>query len=257
MTTDLLAQRLAALANLDDDSDWSAIRRRRRRAQAVALIVAILALAMLGVSAGFAFYGDVLPFGSQPAAPAPVVRDFEKLFGGQYAPPGMDPHVLAGEARRVTTFENGRHRYVLYVAPTKAGGFCESFTNLFGGCRQMRTDQPGAPSDGSGEVNSFAIGLFGEMSSKGAIMLGGDLLLPPGTTLAVEFADGSSADIPVTFVSPPIDAGFFLYPVPAEHIRLGHDARYLTARDRGGRVVARARICCTNPRGPSGATGRG
>lgn len=257
MTTDLLARRLAALANYDDDSDWSAIRRRRRRPPAVTLVVGILAVALLGVGAGFAFYDDVLPFGSQPAAPKPVVRDFEKLFGGQYAPPGMDPHVLAGEARRVATFENGRHRYVLYVAPTKTGGFCESFTNLFGGCRQIRTLPPGPPDAGPGEVDPFAVGVFGDMSSQGARVIGGDLLLPPGTSLSVEFADGTSAKIPVVFVSPPIDAGFFLYPVPAEHIRLGHDAKYLTARDRGDRVVARARICCTNPRGPSGATGRG
>jgi hypothetical protein len=248
MTADLLEQRFAALADHEDDSDWAAIQRRRRRPAAVVLAVGVLVLATIGVGAGFALYDDVLPFGSQPAAPTPVVRDFQTLFGGQFAPPGMDPHVLAGEARRVATYGNGRHRYVLYLAPTKTGDFCESFTHLFGGCRQTRT--PGAPDSGIGEVNPFAIGEFGEMSARGAIMLAGDLLLPPGTTLTVELADGTSAEIPVTFVSPPIDAGFFLYPVPAEHIRLGHDPTYLTARDPDGHVVSRSRVCCTNPHGP-------
>ncbi len=242
MTTDLLEQRLAALADYDDDSDWTAIRRRRRRPAALALAFGVLAIATLGVGAAFALYDDVLPFGSQPPAPEPVVRDFETFFGSKDAPPGMDPHVLSGEARRVATFPNGRHRAVLYVAPTKNGGFCESFVELFGGCRQTRTLPAGAPAGGPGEVDWYAIGTTAQVGEKGASILGGDILLPPGTSLRVEFADGSSARIPVVFVSPPIDAGFFFYRVPGEHVRLEHEAAYLTARDRDGHVVARARV---------------
>ena len=193
-------------------------------------------------------YGDVLPFGSQEPAPAPVVKDFQTLFGGEGAPPGMDPRVRAGETRRVATFANGSHRYVLYVAPTKNGGFCESFVHLFGGCRQVRTLPAGAPSGGRDEINPFAIGPLGSMSSENtAAILGGDLLVPPGTSLSIEFADGSSAEIPVVFVSPPIDAGFFLYPVPAEHIPEGHQATYLTARNEHGQIVAKARISGPSP----------
>lgn len=239
--TDVLRQRLDALASQHDDSDWAAIRRRRRRPKALALAGAVFVLAV-GVGAAFGIYGDVLPFGDQPPAPKPVVRDFNTFFGGEYAPPGMDPHVLAGDTRRIATYHNGRHIYVLYVAPTKTGGFCDSFTHLFGGCRQVRSLPAGAPKGGTDEINSFAIGTMGEISPKGATILGGDLLLPPGTSLNVEYADGTAAEIPVTFVSPPIDAGFFLYPVPAEHIRIGHEAIYLTARDKGGHVLAKARV---------------
>jgi hypothetical protein len=101
---------------------------------------------------------------------------------------------------------------------------------------------PGAPTGGPDEIDPFAIGTMGAMSGNGPTILGGDLLVPPGTALSVEFADGSSAAIPVVFVSKPIDAGFFLYPVPTEHVRLGHEARYLIARDTHGDVVAKARI---------------
>jgi hypothetical protein len=246
---DLLEQRLTALANLQDDSDWSAIRRQRRRPAKRALAAAaVVVAAILSLAAAFGLYGDVLPFASQAPAPPPVVKDFQTLFSGEGAPPGMDPRVRAGETRRVATFANGSHRYVLYVAPSKQGGFCEDFVNLFGGCRQTRTLPAGAPSGGPDEINPFAIGPLGNMSSENtAAILGGDLLVPPGTSLSIEFADGSSAEIPIVFVSPPIDAGFFLYSVPAEHIPEGHQATYLTARDEHGQIVAKARISGPSP----------
>ena len=155
--TDVLQQRLDALAPQHDDSDWSAIRRRRRRPRLLALASALFVLAV-GVGAAFGIYGDVLPFADQPPAPKPVVRDFNTFFGGGYAPPGMDPHVLAAETRRVATYRNGRHLYVLYVAPTKTGGFCDSFTHLFGGCRQVRSLPPGAPHGQPDEIDPYAIG---------------------------------------------------------------------------------------------------
>ena len=243
---DPLEVHLNALANTENDSDWAGVRHRARRRTALVLGTAVLVAACLGVGAAFGLYRDVLPWGKQPPAPAPVVKDFDTFFGGKYAPPGMDPHVLAGETRRIATFRNGRHRSVLYVAPTKNGGFCDSFTHLFGGCRQVRKLPPGAPPPKHGEVNPFAIGTYGEMREEGSMLvntlLAGDLLLPPGTTLSVEFADGASTDIPVIFVSPPIDAGFFFYPVPSEHVRLGYEATFLTARDAGGQIVARTRV---------------
>jgi hypothetical protein len=242
---DLLEQRLTALANVQDDSDWNALRQRRRRPAYLALSAgAVIVIAVLSVGAAFGLYGDVLPFGSQDPAPPPVVKDFETLFSGEGAPPGMDPRVRASETRRVATFKNGSHEYVLYVAPAKNGGFCESFVNLFGGCRQVR-DPAGAPyyHPGPGEIDPFAIGVSGLMSSENtAAILGGHLLLPPGTSLSIEFADGSSEKIPVVFVSAPIDAGFFLYAVPAEHISEGHQATWMTARGQDGDVVAKARI---------------
>jgi hypothetical protein len=247
---DPLELRFAALARVDDDSDWAGVRRRRSR-PALAVAFGVLLLATLGAGAAFGLYDDVLPFESQPPAPEPVVKDFQSLFGGEYAPPGMDPHVVAGETRRVATYRNGRHRYVLYVAPTKTGGFCESFVRLFGGCRQTRSLPPGAPTGVPGDTNSYAIGLMGDMTPAGATILGGDLLLPPGTTLSVEFADRTTVQIPVTYVSPPIDAGFFLYPVPSEHVRAGHQAISLTARNRDGEVVAKALVLPARAPGPA------
>jgi hypothetical protein len=240
LKAELLEQRFAALVHPGDDSDWTAVRRRGRRPARLSIGVGILVVAVVSAGAAYGLYRGTLPFASQEPAPAPVVKDFQTLFGGEAAPPGMDPHVLAGETKRVATFADGK--YVLYVAPTKTGGFCESFVRLFGGCRQDRKLPAGAPTGGSDEVNPFAIGLMGAMSSRGPTILGGDLLLPAGTLLSVEFADGSSAEVPVVFVSPPIDAGFFLYPVPAEHVRLGHEARYLIARDADGRLLAKARV---------------
>lgn len=135
----VLAARFAALADTNDDSDWLDVERRmrgakRRRALTVGLIAAA---AVLIVAPAWALRGPIIDFFSADPAPAPVVRDFGSLQVG--APPGMAPGVRPGQARRVTSVRIEGRAHVLYVAPTTGGGFCESWTHAFGGCRSTRT----------------------------------------------------------------------------------------------------------------------
>jgi hypothetical protein len=57
--------------------------------------------------------------------------------------------------------------------------------------------------------------------------------------LVLEYEDGDGVEIPFTWVSSPIDAGFYLYEVPGEHRRRGHRAAALVATDDDGGEVAR------------------
>ena len=65
---------------------------------------------------------------------------------------------------------------------------------------------------------------------------------PPHHLTEVEFEDGSSSRIPTTWVSAPIDAGFFLYAVPAAHSAKGHCPEAVTLRDGDGAAVERASL---------------
>jgi hypothetical protein len=121
----------------------------------------------------------------------------------------MAPNVLAAQTREVGTFVvSGRARR-LWVAPTCAGGYCYVFERANGGCRRDRADR------------SRPLGVswreFGDVPVPGGIT--GDVTEGSAARVVVRFADGSASDVPFTWVSPPIRAGFFSYDVPARHRR--------------------------------------
>lgn len=72
-------------------------------------------------------------FSSAEPAPPRVVKEFEDFSEG--APAGMDPRVNARETRRVGV--GGGH--VLWVAPTKPGGYCYVWEDSSGGCDSRGT----------------------------------------------------------------------------------------------------------------------
>ena len=129
------AARCAAITDTRDDSDWLDVERRVRRSsrRRKLTITLIAAAAVLIVAPAFALRGSIIDFFSADPAPANVVRDFGSLEVG--APPGMAPGVDPEEARKVASFPFDGKQHVLYVAPTKGGGFCQSWTNSGGGCR--------------------------------------------------------------------------------------------------------------------------
>jgi hypothetical protein len=225
---DLLEERLQALANLNDDSDWGAVRRARRRPLTLALAAGALVLAgIVGVGAALGLYRDVLPFELLAPAPAPVVRSFSGLDVA--APPGMAPGVIARETRKVVELRlsTGKN-WILWVAPTRSGGFC-----MPSGCDRDR-------------VLAFAPGLTvpGPISPTGEILappviFEGDTLIHGASTLRVEFEDGTSARAALVWVSAPIDAGFFVYEVPQAHWAAGHRPIALVLEDAEGNELAR------------------
>jgi hypothetical protein len=225
---DLLEERLRALANLNDDSDWGAVRRARRRPLRLAVAGGALLLAgVVAVGAALGLYRDVLPFGSLQPAPAPVVRSFSGFDVA--APAGMAPGVIASETRKVVELRlsTGKN-WILWVAPTRSGGFCMPH-----GCDRDRS-LPFAP----------GLAVPGPVSPTGEILVPpvifeGDTLIQGASTLRVEFEDGTSARTPLVWVSAPIDAGFFVYEVPRAHWEAGHRPVALVLEDAEGKVLAR------------------
>ena len=131
------------------------------------------------------------------------------------------------------TFDVHGRKVALWVAPTRRGGFCYTFERSFGGCRGRSAQDRAHPLGVmyGAKVTPTRVEPLAE--------LGGDVLDRRAAKLEVEYADGSDDDVPFVYVSRPIDAGFFLFPVPKEHRVLDARAVAVVARDLDGHVLAR------------------
>jgi hypothetical protein len=231
---------------MGDDSHWVAPRaaapRVSRRLQRPRLtprrIVAAGILAAVVVAApAYAIATDVIDFSSAEPASLVVRKQFADLGAG--APiPEMDPRVLPLATRKVTTFHPATGNYTLWVAPTARGGFCDEFGSLGGGCVASRETPTGFPPLADSEVNPWLLDVILRQRAAAPEFIGGSVLATGTARLELSFEDGSRADLPVTWVSKPIGAGFFLYAVPAEHQASGHRPSVLVARDGSGKVLA-------------------
>lgn len=225
-----LRERFLLLANPVDDSDWLEVRRRarvgkRRRPLWISIAAVIAGTAVLLATPAFGLRGRIVQlFEEGEPAPEPVVLDFASIDVG--APRGMAPGVLSGEARHVADFElsNGRPM-TLWVAPTRAGGFCMVWEESTGGCLPE-----GGPRISPSIVDAPPVRIEGSVRAE------------PGSALQLEFQDGEVLGLPVVWVSPPIDAGFFLYEVPPPRREDGRLPWALVLRDSDGGVVARLRL---------------
>lgn len=228
--TSPLAERLRALAPQDDDSDWLDVRRRlRRRRRGPVAIAAAAVVAALAVTPAFGLHSTVLDFLSGDPAPAKIRLDFERMGIG--APRGMDPKVIPGQTRRVPLEGDGaEHR--LWVAPTSAGGFCFLWENQAGGCRAKR------------EGGAVSVTWLGNQWMERVY---GSVISEEGERVELRYADGAVADAPVTWVSPPIDAGFFFVDVPEGHEAPDTRLIEVVLLDGDGEVVERQRAPYRHP----------
>lgn len=230
---------------------WS--RRRLVTAAIVAVVIAVVATPAFGIGG---LLLDLIgrtnvPFRQGKTAPYEVKRDFFDL--SLFAPPGMGPQAIAAQTRRVAVYEiRGRTR-VLYVAPTRAGGYCWIFTDAFGGCNNWRTPHRGRSQPRA--VNPYLLGLTWQDSAfrmdgkpPHTTLVGGDILAQRARALEVEYEDGSATPIPFVFVSKPIAAGFFLHAIPSGHDRPGMRVRAVRVLDAGGQVLARQPVVYSRPR---------
>ena len=71
--------------------------------------------------------------------------------------------------------------------------------------------------------------------------------MPTRKTLEADFADGTTATIPVTWVSAPISAGFFAYVVPDAHLTRADALTSVVALDANGNAVGRQTFALTKP----------
>lgn len=227
---ELLRQRFEALMNPVDDSDWLEVRRRagetkRRRPVWIALAAAIAAVTVLLTTPALGLRGRIVQlFQESEPAPRSVVVDFASIDVG--APPGMAPGVLSEEARRVADFKLSTGRTItLWVAPTRAGGFCMVWQESTGGCLPAR-----GPRISPSIIDAPPVRIEGSVRAE------------PGAALQLEFQDGEVLGLPLVWVSPPIDAGFFLYEVPPHRREDGRLPLALVLREADGGAVARRRL---------------
>lgn len=243
----MIEERFAGLTFPADGADWDDVVRRARRAGRKRIVgVAAVALAAVAVATpALGLQRVVIEWFEAEPAPERVQLDFAQLGVG--APEGMDPGVVPGSARRVTAIHHEGKTHVLWVAPTQAGGFCFSWTGLHGGCVKDRVE-PAVPVR-SGDLHPFLLGASSSPDEKGIVQwVSGHLLATAAERLVAEYADGARAEIPLFWVSPPIDAGFYLYSIPPAHRSLGSHVTALVAEGPDGAVLARQTFRLT-PRG--------
>jgi hypothetical protein len=160
---------------------------------------------------------------SLEAAPSKVVQFFATLGNG--APLGMNPHVRANEVRTVPLPEGS----VVWVAPAANGGICEEFALLnVAGCDHARTQEINTVLKGVGSVPC------GARPDTLPTLLAGNVNAKPGATLQIEFSDGSFLPVGLTWIGPPINAGFWEQETPPRHHMTA-----LVLRRPGGAILAK------------------
>jgi hypothetical protein len=194
---------------------------------AVAGLLLLIALAAPALGLGPPF----LDFFSAKHAPKRVVHEFAIMGVG--APRGMNPHVIPGQTRLVTTYHlrNGK-RMPLWVAPTRGGGFCYVLGG--GGCVARHARIP----DRNGDLNVAQLDV-GRFSNRGLRIIEGSVANEQTTKLQLRFADGRQVTLPLLWVSPPISRGFYLYQLTDAERQPSHRPTEIVAFDQKGRVLAR------------------
>lgn len=262
----LIQERFDTVANLRNDGDWSEVLTRvqavddrassrpERRAlqlrwapRRVALAAAVVVLAATVTAVAFGWPQTFIDFFRSPSAPESV----KISFGAQnvVAPIGMNPEAIPGEAREITsaTFDaTGIHPdnptvHTLYVAPTKSGGFCYEWSHSGGGCAPAKSTATNPAMQAMGPLG------IGWMGNDYPLMLSGWVRTGETKTVEARFADGTSATIPVTWVSAPINAGFLLYLVPTTHQTRTDAVTSVVALDAHGDVIGRQDFPLTDP----------
>jgi hypothetical protein len=237
-----LAERFARLATAEK-GDWLDVRRRARRMRVrrAALLAAAVVAAALVAAPVLGLHRVVIDW--LAAEPAPGRTQLQFLQLGVGAPPGMDPAVVPNSARKVMETEHDGKVSVLWVAPTKRGGFCLVWTGFLGaGCVSDRTSLRTDVVRYRNDVAPILLGLSysGDPTGGGIVpSFSGSLLDPKTERLIVTYADGAEAEVPLVWVTRPIDAGFYAYWIPAKHLSRGHQLTAVTALDDAGKVVAR------------------
>lgn len=220
-----------------DDGDWNDVRRRSRRSvrrRRGGEVAAALVAAAIAVASAYALGHPVVDFGKAERGSLKQINEFGSMQVG--APRGMAPGVLPREARRITAVRIDGKVHVLYVAPTKQGGFCADWSDFGGGCRANRHDRFAAKLDAGGAIGPH-----------GLTVLQGSFFQSGGDRLTMSFKGGRTADVPFTWVTAPIDAGFYLYRVPDAHRHAATRPVSLALYDRDGNLLDREPIISGGP----------
>jgi hypothetical protein len=202
-----------------------------RRGFGLALAMTVI-LILLVAGVAFTFGLPVLDFGQAQKAPpeSRVVKNFAVLDQG--APPGMATDVIPNETRKVATFGDA----TLWVAPTKQGGFCTDLGGE-GGCDRLGT----VPLNVDWAIERSRPTPESERAFGGLPVVdqvSGYVNARWASGLEIRFEDGDVIRPHVVWVSKPIEAGFFLQPIPVAHRQPGHLISAIVALNNDGKLVA-------------------
>ncbi len=221
---------------------------RRRKHLLVPVLGLAAVLAVLVVAPAFGLLRGVVPFFGSPKAPESVQLDFASMNIG--APAGMSPQAIAGETRRIGEYQFAGRSHTLWVSPTKANGFCFEWMDAWGGCN----------------VGSYELSWSGDLVLPAGVA---EPTIPPGSTqtaavaaailkaheeavpawisgyvssaaddVEISFSDGTTVHPEITWVSAPINFGFFAYDIPASQQTQEDHLLNVQARAADGRLVA-------------------
>jgi hypothetical protein len=179
-------------------------------------------------------------FEKSRSAPAAIKQRFLDLAIG--APRGMNPKVLPAQARQITFLTPAGHKRVIWVAPTRGGGFCSIGTSS-GGCISKTTEKHLGPVTINGELQNRN----GQWT---VIEVSGYVFSSQAATLTLEFADHQSMQLPFVYISNPINAGFYALGLPSDHQHVGHWPTKLIARNKQGTIVGTASVRTPPPGAP-------
>lgn len=178
--------------------------------------------------------GEPVHFGSKPKAPKVVRYRFEDLALAM--PPNMNTQVIPGQTRKVGELQQAGRKRAVWVAPTRNGGFCYLLDESYGGC--LRTRKGFLP-----PLTTTVMEGFDKPTGTSRISsVGGNVLSDRTATVTIEFADGTTVNVPFLYVLSPIDAGFFAYDVPYDRQAGSHRPIAVVSRDRDGKEIWRQQM---------------
>jgi hypothetical protein len=158
----------------------------------------------------------------------------QRLFRNMYdARPDDATGVIPGKARvAIRMAVPGFGHKTIWVAPTRAGGFCWSLR-----CNRIRKSRFQATIEIAGPTSTNSSPRAG--SSDQHVFFMGSTIIPAAHSVQMRFENGDVEPIQLVWVSKPIDAGFFLYVLPRSHWKPGERPVALAVKDARGRALAR------------------
>ena len=218
--------------------------RRRRITLGIVVAAGIIAV-VLAATPAWALVRDVLPFWNQPTAPQSIKVDFSTLNSPD-APPGMSANADVADTREVMQADLGGKTRTLYVSPAKNSGYCFEWSDSVGGCNTVPQQQPldvsssqGPPHDASQPpVTRIPISeMDTAQTTFVSYWMAIDAVSPTIASVVIQFSDGTTVQPQLTWVSAPINAGFYAYEVPNDKQSATDHVTEVRAYDANGNLV--------------------
>lgn len=221
----------------------------RRHLHRLSLLAATAAaLVALAATPALGLVRDIIPFWGAAKAPQPVVVEFASMNTG--APAGMSPQAVANETRDIGQFSFAGRSHTLWIAPAKDGGFCLEWTDGWGGCKTDTTatlvwngdlilpadvPQPSTKGWTPAQIAAEAGKLHNQAVPR---WISGYVTAGQAHAVEITFSDGTTITPPITWVSAPINAGFFAYDIPPQEQTTDDHLINVQALDSKGHLVA-------------------